>query len=85
MAIPSCKSSYSSVSRVVISDEKICAGNGQVDTCAGDSGGPMLSDQFGSFAVIGITSFGVNCGDQSFPGVYTRVDKYLNWIAANTV
>ena len=36
------------------------------------------------WSVIGITSFGVKCGDSRFPGVYTRVDQYLDWIRRNT-
>ena len=40
----------------------------------------MLSNQFGPYAVIGITSFGVKCKDPTFPGVYTRVDKFIDWI-----
>ena len=79
-----CGAAYNPVSKVPISDDQICAGNGQADTCSGDSGGPMLSDQFGTFSVIGVTSFGVSCSDSTFPGVYTRVDRYLDWIATNT-
>ena len=66
-------------------DTQICAGLGRKDTCQGDSGGPMLSlelDQ-NEWSVIGITSFGVDCADTRFPGVYTRVDRYLDWIEEN--
>ena len=40
-----CEANYAPVSRVKISDNQLCAGTGDKDTCTGDSGGPMLSDQ----------------------------------------
>lgn len=50
-----------------------------VDTCQGDSGGPMSAKINGTNFLIGITSWGVNCAD-GFPGVYTRVTSYFDWI-----
>lgn len=45
---------------------------------SGDSGGPLkrLSDN----TIIGIVSFGIDCKDPGFPGVYTKVSYFRNWI-----
>jgi len=76
-----CKERYSNVNRVRLTRDQICAGRGSTDTCAGDSGGPLVSDAIGRrWSVIGVTSYGVECGSARHPGVYVRVDKYLDWI-----
>ena len=30
--------------------------------------------------LVGITSWGIRCGESSYPGVYTKVHSYLKWI-----
>ena len=78
-----CRDSYSGV-EVSIDETKLCAGQGGTDTCNGDSGGPLLADRLGDrWSLLGITSFGVECARSDFPGVYTRVDKYLDFIKQN--
>nr|XP_039269682.1 A disintegrin and metalloproteinase with thrombospondin motifs gon-1-like isoform X5 [Styela clava] len=60
-----------------------CAGNvsGGADTCAGDSGGPLIHKQGDKYILRGITSFGAKvCGVPARPGVYTRVSRYISWI-----
>ena len=45
----------------------------------GDSGGPLFYCD-AKCEQIGIVSFGIGCAEKRYPGVYTRVSKYINWI-----
>jgi trypsin len=54
----------------------VCAGSqsGGVDTCAGDSGGPLEAPLGGGvYRLVGITGWGSGCAQPGAPGVYTRV------------
>ena len=48
----------------------------------GDSGGPLFNcdGESGDCRQIGVVSWGVNCGIKEYPGVYTNVAKYKEWI-----
>ncbi|XP_049532695.1 serine protease grass-like [Anopheles darlingi] len=68
---------------VKVEDSQMCAiGANLSDNCSGDSGGPLKTiSQSAQFVQYGVVSFGLNtCGKKSAPGVYTRVDKYVDWI-----
>ena len=60
-----------------------CAGfpAGGVDTCVGDSGGPLFGEVDGVVQQIGITSFGQGCAQPNFFGIYTHVPSYIPWLA----
>lgn len=71
----------------VIHSTQICAGSrrGGIDSCAGDSGGPLLCEKKDSegvsrWVVYGVTSYGEGCGEKKKYGIYTNVRKYLDWI-----
>jgi len=63
----------------------LCAGTNGKDSCQGDSGGPLIfQDGGGNYDQIGVVSWGYGCGADNYPGVYARVNSYLDWITTNT-
>lgn len=70
-----------------VSDNMLCAGytDGTADSCTGDSGGPLfVQNSNGTDTLIGIVSFGVGCAEDGYPGVYTNVSAYIDWIESKT-
>lgn len=74
----------------LFSDSMLCAHEPEPDTsmgedtCLGDSGGPLFLERDGADWVAGITSWGFDCGDAGFPGVYTAIRDYVDWLEAVT-
>ena len=71
--IAECKEGYGSE---YYPESMICAGVGGKDSCQGDSGGPLTC----SGELCGIVSWGYGCAEPGYPGVYTRVTSYIDFI-----
>jgi len=69
-----------------ITDKLICSTSNRDDklrdSCNGDSGGPLVvkDTQSGLFHLIGVVSWGMSKCADGYPGVYSRVTSFQDWI-----
>ncbi|XP_072532975.1 complement factor D isoform X2 [Salminus brasiliensis] len=64
---------------VAFTKNMFCSSKPRMDTCDGDSGGPLLYNGI----VVGITSNGgKSCGSTKKPGLYTIISHYNTWITS---
>ncbi|CAO1416410.1 unnamed protein product [Diamesa tonsa] len=80
-----CQKSYLNSKRKIVSSQICAGGETGRDSCTGDSGGPLMRENLLSkdphWYLVGLVSYGpIICGQLDFPGVYTRVDHYIDWI-----
>ncbi|XP_063594647.1 serine protease 55-like [Penaeus indicus] len=81
----SCRNDYK-FSPQMITSRMFCAAGKITDGCQGDSGGPLVwqDGETNSYVQIGVTSWGIGCGRQDYPGVYVKLIKFLQWIYDHT-
>jgi secreted trypsin-like serine protease len=75
-----CASTYGAE---LVQDENVCAGDtvdGGEDSCYGDSGGPLMVQDGDRWVEVGIVSTGRGCARRNFPGIYTEVAHYTDFI-----
>merc|ERR550519_1556737 len=62
----------------------MCAGGeAGKDACRGDGGGPLVcpkKDDPQHYVQVGIVAWGIGCGEENVPGVYTDVSEQACWI-----
>jgi len=79
-----CREVYNFQANLELGSGIMCAGlsQGGKDACQGDSGGGLLTkdSQTNTWTQVGIVSAGIGCARRDIPGLYTRVESYLNWI-----
>jgi len=83
-----CKQAYGSPPNFYpsITDAMLCAqsapGGEDGGVCQGDSGGPLtFTDGLPAREfIVGVVSWGANCGKAQYPGVYARVTHVRDWI-----
>ena len=79
-----CRQVYRSLAGVDLVSGIMCAGfdKGGKDACQGDSGGGLLVQDpvTSQWTQVGIVSAGIGCARRDIPGLYTRLDNYVNWI-----
>ncbi|CAE8609560.1 unnamed protein product [Polarella glacialis] len=74
-------SDHASAGSALNSEQQICASSPKLhDSCAGDSGGPMLDSNGTQIAIVsygggrhGSSGPGRTCGDPDWPGIYLRL------------
>ncbi|XP_063234843.1 trypsin-4-like isoform X2 [Bacillus rossius redtenbacheri] len=67
-----------------LTDGMLCATKFGRDSRNGDSGGPLLVKEGDRAKLIGIVSWGDGNGNPDWPGIYTKVSRYRNWIKRNS-
>ncbi|CAG4953655.1 unnamed protein product [Parnassius apollo] len=81
-----CSNVYSKANRI-ITEKQMCAGGVKgEDSCRGDSGGPLMGQMptAQNWLVVGVVSYGPTpCGTANWPGVYTRVGAFVDWILSH--
>ncbi|CAK1602340.1 unnamed protein product [Parnassius mnemosyne] len=64
-----------------LTDNMMCSGwlNSSGKDCQGTTGGPLIHNN----VIVGVCTWGEQCGLARYPGISTRVSRYTSWIQSN--
>ncbi|CAL4096346.1 unnamed protein product, partial [Meganyctiphanes norvegica] len=70
---------------LTVSRKKVCAGytTSGKNECISDDGGPLTCLLNGRPYLAGVLSYDLGCFDNEYPGVYTDIEDYIEWIENN--
>jgi len=77
-------SGYPGNYRTLVTEDNICTHTHGKDACQGDSGGPLVFEKDGRLVQIGVVSWGIDCAKIDQPGVYAKVENFMDWIYRHT-
>jgi len=94
MSNQKCRAAYENSQRIAITkhSKNLCAVGVEgstygylQDSCNGDSGGPLMLEQYyyqrKNFTIVGLVSWGKStCGTKNIPRIYVDVSFFLEWI-----
>uniref|UniRef100_A0A452SLL1 Peptidase S1 domain-containing protein n=1 Tax=Ursus americanus TaxID=9643 RepID=A0A452SLL1_URSAM len=66
--------------RNLVKKGMLCGYQDGKSLCKGDSGGPLVCELNATWVQVGIVSWGIGCGRKNYPGVYTEVSFYKDWV-----
>ena len=86
VADATCAAAYTTAGYAYSTATMICAGSDgppALDSCNGDSGGPLTLSIAGTRTLVGDVSWGPSsgCASAGLPGVYGRISAFRPWIA----
>lgn len=83
-----CSNFYSEKGERVSDSTLFCAIDEGTGVCEGDPGSPLIfsfktKSLKDSYELVGIASLGAGCDQEGVPRIFTKVSKYVDWIADN--